>query len=279
MPGNMNQKQNLPSRRRPANEKPHASSPVHVRKASHKGISTAIIKSEGENARATTSEDEGLTPGTTDDDGVVIICLTGIVILQCKADDESEAISFKVDSARLKQESRYFNRLLTNANFAEGAAAMTTASNVDSASPQESSRVFNLEVVDVGRISPVKSIQPLMTDFLLILHRDHAPTRKIPLVNLANLAIVADRFDATTALAAFVRNTNAIVKCKLLKYPVDEERMRQRLLLGLFLKDEELFRVHSRDLILAGSTIWPTIEVEPPNDALWWDLPRNIEGS
>ena len=95
---------------------------------------------------------------------------------------------------------------------------------------------------------------------------------------MENLAIAADRFDTAGFLGECLYKGNMHLRPKGLKYPLDEEVLRQRLLIGLLLNDIESVRAHSKDMILSGSKYWSAAASELPNDALWWDLPRNMEG-
>lgn len=214
-----------------------------------------------------------------DADGTVIISAEGDVVLSCKAEENSEEVRFRVISACLKKQSKYFAGLLGSTRFVEGINVLENASSLPS-TESAVDRLPRIQVIDVGRTSPIKSIRPLLTHLFLLLHYGHiGPSRKIPLANLTNLAIAADRFDAIPALSAYVRSTNAMVGPRGLKYPLQEEIVRQRLLVGLLLGDGDLVRCHSTDLILSGSKLWTEDAPQAPNDALWWDLPRNIEGS
>ena len=254
--------------------------------ASRKGIlkprkkSTSLpISSEIPGANEAKKQDIALN---TDDNGHIIVSPNPDVILACRAKDDSEQFYFKANSTCLKGSSRYFDHLLGDVRFAEGFEhskrfAKDTGSSSRQTGEQAKPDLPVFEIVDVGRTSPVKSIKPLVTDLLLILHGHRLDGPKIPLVNLANLAVAADRFDVTPVLATYVRSTNAILRPKALKTLLTEEAIRQRLLLGLLLEDGELVRSHSKDLILRGSKIWTNEELNV-SEALWWDLPRHLEG-
>ena len=230
-----------------------------------------------------TSAKESSEPGkavevSVDGDGDTIIDPAGDIVLACKDRDDGELVCFRVNSARLKTRSKYFERILGDLRFSEGATVAYARPPSDTDDSNSGTSLPRIEVVDVGRISPVKSIRPLMTDLLLLLHQNQLTSRRVPLVNLTNLAVAADRFGAADVLAEFVRNSNVVLRPKALKSSLDEVSLRQRLLIGLLLKDDELVSVHSKDLILRGSNSWSLEDPIPPSDALWWDLPRNIEG-
>lgn len=231
-------------------------------------------------APETSKEMRQLHSTTVDDDGTVTISPSADIILSCRAHQQSEACHFKVERRGLVAKSKYFDRLLSDQRFAEGATLIGREAQrqaLDQGSCADWLPV--IQVIDIGRISPVKSIRPLLTDFFLSIQQGQISNRKMPLINLANLAITADRFDASSALAEYVQKTNMILRPKALKYPLSEETIRQRLLVGLLLNDNELVRTHSKDLISHGSRFWVATPPDTPNDALWYDLPRNIEGT
>jgi hypothetical protein len=134
-----------------------------------------------------------------------------------------------------------------------------------------------IRIEDLGRISAVKSIRPLLTDFLHILH-DQDTQATPPVSNLANLAIVADRFDALEAVRVHVRRKKVIKALDARTQPkqdagLSEERIRQRLLVGLMLDHPPWVDKYSARLITKG-WIGQESDLEDP---LWWDLPNRIE--
>ena len=247
------------------------------------------------------------------DNNTGVISQHGDVLLNFKMDENSEAVCFQVDSAILKAKSRYFDRLLGDVRFSEAGKFKTTTldcrllfhdsvpqrqsswstvltprliavlANRPAASSQEgtTSTRPQIEIIDVGAISPVKSIRPLVADLLTLLHTGRLSssreTSKVPLTNLANLTVVADRFDCVGAVASLIQNTNILKRPKLIKSQLDEASLRKRLLVGLLTRDNELVCAHSRDLLLVGSHLWQD-NTPAPDAALWWDLPRNLEG-
>lgn len=262
--------QNLPKPKASAVDPAHSRGPI-VRRQSRR-------PSAGEAA-------EVAPPAAPREDahGVVCVCPTGDVVLdvQSDCDQDQGTLSFRVSSRSLVSHSVYFQRLLEDTRFAEGSNVATTLEKVraehgDSAEAPSDS-LPHVHVAELGRISPIKSIRPIFTDLLLILHNGDLPSRKIPLTNLANLVIVADRFDSTKPFADWIRSRGVLVRPKALSANPSEEALRQRLLLGLLLQDTELVLHHSRDLIVKGSPLWDDHDKPLPSDALWWDLPSGIE--
>lgn len=189
--------------------------------------------------------------------------------------------SFRVSTTALKAKSKYFERLLEAGRFGEGQQivsqheALLQKFQTLALVPATELPVIRIE--DLGRISAVKSIRPLLTDFLLILHGQDTQATP-PVSNLANLAIVADRFDALDAVRTHIRRKKIIKALDAKTQPkqdagLSEERVRQRLLVGLMLDHAPWVEKYSVRLITKG---WVGQESEL-EDPLWWDLPNRIE--
>lgn len=229
-------------------------------------------------------EHASISSGPTREDvnGSIVMRIppAGNIILEFRPEDGNETVSFLVDSVCLVKQSRYFKQLLEDTRFAEGAAVTKklheNRTKYDHAANIPFDDIPCLEVVGLGRTSPLKGIRNVLTDLLLIIHGQVLPTRKMPLTNLANLAIVADRFDAATALAEYVRKNGILARFP--KIDATEETRRQKVLIGLILNDAELVLTCSKSFVLAGSYLWVDADNQPPNDALWYDLPRRVEG-
>ena len=189
--------------------------------------------------------------------------------------------SFRVSTTALKAKSKYFERLLEAGRFGEGQQIISQhealLKKFDSLALVPATELPVIRIEDLGRISAVKSIRPLLTDFLLILH-DQDTQATPPVSNLANLAIVADRFDALDAVKLHVRRKKVIRALDAKTQPkqdagLSEERVRQRLLVGLMLDHAPWVEKYSVRLITKG---WVGQESEL-EDPLWWDLPNRIE--
>ncbi|SMR47372.1 unnamed protein product [Zymoseptoria tritici ST99CH_3D1] len=190
------------------------------------------------------------------------------------------AYSFRAKSSLLQSKSKYFAGLLQG-RFGESERIAQTHrklrevhGTVENA-PARELPVIHIE--DVGRISAVKSIQPLCTDFLSILHdRDIQPAT--PVSNLANLAIVSDRFDALAAVQAYVRRKRLIraidgKTTAKMDTGLSEERVRQRLLVSSLLDYPAWTEKYSTRIIMKG---WVARDVSD-SQPLWWDLPARFE--
>ena len=119
--------------------------------------------------------------------------------------------------------------------------------------------------------------------FLRILHGHSLAIATPPLTNLANLAIVGDRFDALSCLAQHVHKKKyiqAIVAKTKGKSPntFSEEKARERLLTGVLLDYPPWVTKYSAQLIYRNSVRWGADAEETYPGALWWDLPEGLEG-
>lgn len=214
----------------------------------------------------------------------LVIVEGGDLILNIRRHEGDEAtFSYRVETARLRHASPYFEVLLSE-RFSEGAsvkeiqqALLSRYKSIAEAPTQELPRV---EIVEIGRTSKVSSIKEIMADFLRILHGGDLAVAKPPLVNVANLAIVADRFDCLPAVAAYCKMKGLLQKldAKTRVKSVEEERIRQRILVGALLDWSPWVTTYSKRLILQGSKWWESLDEVDTSTALWNDLPHGIEG-
>jgi hypothetical protein len=218
---------------------------------------------------------------------VTAIAPTGDLVLEVHDEPRNVTYSYRVSTHDLKQTSSYFVRLLDPDKFGEGARVSEklgllrkSYGEIADAPTEELPRVV---ISDIGRISRVNTIRNLFSDFLSALHGQDLSTSSPPISNLANLAVVADRFDALPALTRYVHRKHFLrtidAKAKEKAVTLSEERVRQKLLIGLLLDHPVWVSLYSKRMIIGDSIRWrddiPDDEVEP---ALWWDLPRGLEG-
>ncbi|TID18011.1 hypothetical protein E2P81_ATG10981 [Venturia nashicola] len=209
----------------------------------------------------------------------------GDLVLDIHNEARNQVFSYRVSAEQVKQASPYFVRLLDPSKFGEGQKVAetlkelrTTYADIGDAPAKELPRV---SIVDIGRISKVNTIQNLVADFLRILHGIEISTPVPPLPNLANLAVVADRFDALTHFSAYAQRKKVFTtidargKGKLAS--LTEERLRQKLLVGLLLDHSSWISTASKRLIIGGSVQWKSDAEEDEELASWWDMPHGLE--
>lgn len=209
----------------------------------------------------------------------VDIDLQGDVVLNIKHREADH--QFRVNAAALKANSKYFAGLLQG-RFGESDRIEKSHANLQEryGSPAKSptGELPVIYIEEIGRISAVKSIEPLCTDFLNILHGKEPQTSLPPLANLANLAIVADRFDALDAVQAYVRRRKIPRAIDGKTTPkadnsLSEEKVRQRVLVAILLDFGAWLEKYSARIITKG---WVGKEATE-SAALWWDLPSRLE--
>jgi hypothetical protein len=221
---------------------------------------------------------------------LVVIAAGGDLILDVCQEEGSQQFSYRVKSGKLRASSRYFDNLLSD-RFSEGrhlAAALESlklAGHGDIADAPEDV-LPRILIVNVGRIAISKgsNIQNLTADFLRAVHNQDLAIPSPPVANLANLAVLADRFDAVDSLAIYIQRrkylqvTDAKSKSRT-GIAVPEERVRQKLLVGMTFDHPPWVTRYSKHLIMRDSLQWrPGVE-EDHTKALWWDLPNGIEGA
>lgn len=225
---------------------------------------------------------------------ITVISSTGDLLLEAVDEKRKQTCTYRVDIDRIRKASSYFERLLDPKKFGEGTSVATQLQYLTQSYGHVSDiPVKNLprvRVSDVGKTSNVSSIVPLMRDFLKVLHGQDiiGPLKPgalvMPLLNIANLAVVADRFDALPHTAAYIRRKHILegIDAKVSKSKpskATEGRLRQRLLVGILFEHPAWTLSASQALIISGSERWKadvSIDEELP---LWWDLPQGLEGT
>jgi len=203
-------------------------------------------------------------------------------------------VAYRVEVQVLREQSKYFNSLLGDTRFQEAktiAAALKTMSlrNVDAAKLKPDELPW-VRIEDDDDVSRSAGREAVFAELLRVLHgKETIKTAKNPpnLLELATLAILSDRFDCTVAPSAYVRNLRFKFPQAVLKAPkengdppifVNEEAIRQKLLVSWLLDQPLRFQAGSRELVMYGSTRWSpyTVQDDPPA-AAWWDLPDGLE--
>jgi hypothetical protein len=237
----------------------------------------------GRDTPATPSTDASgvLTPAESGDE-IAEIAAHGDITLRIEHEVATGTTvrSFRISSPILKTNSKYFQNLLQAGRFEEAAKIEAghklLREQYCNIAQAPSTELPVLDIKDLGRIS-VKSIDSLVTDLLYILHGKDTQTFP-PVANLANLAIVADRFDALEVVKNYVRRKKMIraldgKTTAKADTALNEERVRQRLLVGVLLDYAPWVEKYTARLITKG---WVGKEADI-STALWWDIPSRIE--
>ena len=223
-----------------------------------------------------------------DEDDLLVIAPSGDLILDVSQEEGSQQCSYRVDSRILQQNSRYFENLLSE-RFSEGQKLATALKDLNLAghasleqTPTKS--LPRIPIVNAGRIaiSKASSIRNLVADFLRAIHGLDIAIPNPPVANIANLAVVADRFDAVNCVAKYVQRKKFLqlteAKARGRASPaLTEERARQKLLIGLLLDHPPWVTRYSKHLIMRDSVQWQPDAVEDHTRALWWDIPNGVE--
>lgn len=218
-----------------------------------------------------------------EDSDIVIISHFGDLVLDISKEGINERVLAKVDTSRLKAKSKYFQALLDPAGFLEGRAVLEQQELLEatylSAKDIPDEDLPRVKITDIGQTAALKSIRPLVVDFLRIVHGYDVlrAVKQPPPVNIANLAVLADRFDCVDSVKSWATSKANVMPRIHASLPVyDEEVYRQRLVTCLFLGNESRLLAYSSHLILQGSEMWSS-RAPGGTHALWWDLPLGIE--
>jgi len=220
----------------------------------------------------------------SDEEGLLVIAANGDLVLEVAQEEGGQQFSYRVDSKTLQHNSRYFENLLSD-RFHEG---QQLAKALEELQLSEGAKIAevpvdalpHISIVNVGRVAVAKvsSIRNLIADFLRAVHGLDLAVANPPVANLANLAVVADRFDAVACLSKHIQRKKylQLIDAKSRGKPATtqtEERIRQKLFVGLLFDHPSWVTRYSKHLIMRDSVQWrPGIE-EDHTKALWWDIP------
>ncbi|OCK75597.1 hypothetical protein K432DRAFT_429304 [Lepidopterella palustris CBS 459.81] len=218
---------------------------------------------------------------------LTVIAPAGDIVLDVCHGDGPEHFSYRVESEFLRQASRYFEALLSN-RFNEGArvatehAALKASQKYASFAETPADELPQVAISDIGRISKVHTIKDITADFLRALHGFDVAVPNPPMSNIANLAIVADRFDALPYFSKYVRQKKYLQRLDILTKTklgpsLAEERVRQKLLIGVLLNHAPWVTKFSKQLIMNDSVRWKPQAQDDHGAALWWDIPQGVE--
>ena len=216
-----------------------------------------------------------------DEHGTILIDHRGDIVLAVKdPSSATDTVRLRVSKAKLVQSSPYFRMLLDSTRFEEGQRVANVHESLQSQAIGDvaSTTLPVIEIEDIGRISKIKSIGLLLTDFFRLLHGQDLSSSPPPLVNLANLSIVADRFDALPVLRQYSQSKRIPqlldAKPSRTKPAMSEEKLRQRCLIALHLSHPPWLLTASQALIQRSS--FPPVS-DPFSQPQWADLPSSIE--
>ncbi|KAG8624372.1 hypothetical protein KVT40_007439 [Elsinoe batatas] len=221
-----------------------------------------------------------------DDNCTTIISERGdlILLFQHEQSGDVHRAKFKVDSVITRKASPYFEVLLDPSRFEEGRRVATMLASFRIQEPRHDESIPDRDtdqehvaqdlpevvIEDIGRISPVKSIALLLTDFLRLLHSQslvasHPP----PLANLANLVAVFDRFSALPILESYAHAHHlfTLLDAKSKPRALPEEKLRQRSFVALHL-DHPPWLIQSTQRLIQTTTF----QASSPTDPAWTDL-------
>ncbi|CAA9960966.1 hypothetical protein CFE70_004346 [Pyrenophora teres f. teres 0-1] len=224
----------------------------------------------------------------SDEEELLVIAAKGDVIIDVAQEEGGQWFSYRVDSKTLQQNSRYFENLLSD-RFSEGQQlakaleALALGGHGDMA--HVSTDVLpHISIINVGRVAVAKvsSIRNLLADFLRAVHGLDLAVPNPPIANVANLAVVADRFDAVACLSRYFQKKKylQLLDAKARGKPSpsqSEERTRQRLFVGLLFDHPAWVTKYSKQLIMRDSVQWQPVVEEDHTKALWWDIPNGVE--
>ncbi|KAI9780632.1 MAG: hypothetical protein M1816_002793 [Peltula sp. TS41687] len=192
---------------------------------------------------------------------------------------------FRVDSERLRTESPYFDALLGNDRFKEGALLRDTHRRLreEGIRPSEAraSKLPRITIAEMARLGP--DPDHFIHEFLRILHGLEFSRCFFKVNDLACLASLADGFCCVQVVIKYVKERGLMrgLEGKFRKRSwgdFGERSLRQRILVGWLFTDPACFREGSCQLIMTGSRYWSDVEdISKYDQRLWWRLPDGIE--
>lgn len=216
----------------------------------------------------------------TDDNAVHVIVQDGDLILRVEHPSHTP-VNLRLSIDVLRRESKYFDRLLQPGRFGEGSRIAIELQHLQSRyqtlAEVPSNELPSILVTELGRISSIKSLSALMTDFFNILHGKGLAASP-PVQNLANLAVIADRFDALESVRSYIARKKILRTIEGKTTPkkdvaLAEEKVRQRLLVAVMLDYPPWMGKYSGRLITKG-WVGREIDIDKP---MWWDIPSGVE--
>jgi hypothetical protein len=203
-------------------------------------------------------------------------------------------VRYRVQLAVLKQNSRYFDNLLSDTRFAEARSieAAFQKLSLQNVKPAEA-KASDLPAVKIhedDEATQSAGQDSVFEDLLRILHRKQSTAKPVTMHSLAVLAVLADRFDCTPTVSKYL----SVLKYK---WPATqtrlsrddgpalskaaEETLRQKILVAWLLDQPLKMQAATRELIMYGSRRWSASFDEEDEGmsetGAWWDLPDDLE--
>jgi hypothetical protein len=214
----------------------------------------------------------------------VDICLGGDLSLEVHIQPGILPLRYRVQSQVLMQDSAYFRILLGSDRFQEGLAfrdgLKKLQKNYDKPSAYPRSELPKIKINELGHISasPRKQ-QDIFGQLLRLLHDQKYFDDQISLGRLANIAIVADRFDCLSPVRSWARQHDVFdrnfISGNALPSSSYNERRRRLILVGWLLRYPAWISSYSTNLILMPRE---STAASNPQSLSWMDLPGHIEG-
>lgn len=277
------------SQKKLPSQTPSSVSPADSKRAARSSIAPHAAPQEQPIAEVKITED-GTVLLVDDGDLILDIQHTLQPVVTKQSNDTTERLLVRVHTHLLTKHSTYFATLLSPAtSFAEGARVSKQLAVLKSQYPAPGtappSELPRIKIDYVGQISQVTSIKPLMMDFLRLIQglrldggkQAGSKGLKMPIKNIANLAIVADRFGAAEVVGKWVAH-NIPPPGQERSADMNEEQVRMRLSIGVLLDLDAWVSIYSLQLIVLGSPRWSPYAAEPAEtDPLWLTIPRGVE--
>lgn len=199
-------------------------------------------------------------------------------------------VAYRVSLETLKKHSKYFSNLLSNSQFREAKLIKDAHESLKAKGIKPSAAPATdlpwIAITDDDEATKTAGREHIFEDILLIIHYKPPGSSRMTMAYVSTLAITADRFDCTAAVAKYL-NQNHGDPNKRFKWPVTsgnrlladvEEVLRQKILVSWFLGQHMRLMHATREIIIRGSRCWSAYRDEDCEmGAVWWNLPDGLE--
>jgi len=222
-----------------------------------------------------------------DDERFIRIKDDADLVLDVEVSPGDGHILYLVTAVKLRDSSPYFRNLLDPEKFSEGvrltAVQRTLRERYRSWGDVPPNELPRIPITDIGQLSSHLRHEEAMTAFLRVLHGVSPQVNSASPSSLANLVVVADRFDGLSSIRELVRKHHGLynaIATKWLHSTYKEEPIRQILLSGMLLNIPQWVTSCTTRMVNHGSRCWGSVAegVDEEWKALWWTLPNGFEG-